>query len=65
MERVKALIRRTYRGNKPIAEKISFNQGDLEIEQTKMTVEKTGEAVRLTALFFNYFIDMIPYPSEL
>lgn len=48
MERVKALLRRSYQSNKALAEKLFFNQGDLEIDFGKMTVKKAGENVHLT-----------------
>lgn len=48
MERVKALLRRSYQSNKALAEKLFFNDGDLEIDIGKMTVKKAGENVHLT-----------------
>lgn len=49
MERVKALMRRTYQGSNPLAEKLYFNDGDLEVALDEMTVKKAGEPVHLTA----------------
>ena len=52
MERVKALIRRTYHGTTPLAEQLYFNNGDLEVELDKMVVKKAGELVYLTSKEF-------------
>lgn len=49
MERVKALMRRTYQGANPLAEKLYFNQGELEIGLDEMTVKKLGKEVHLTS----------------
>ncbi|MDN6195052.1 MAG: response regulator transcription factor [Atopostipes suicloacalis] len=49
MERVKALLRRSYQSRKPLAEKLYFNEDDLEIDIGKMTVKKAGERVHLTS----------------
>ncbi len=49
MSRVKALLRRSYQGSNPLAEKLYFNDGDLEIDLDKMEVAKAGEIVHLTA----------------
>lgn len=48
MSRVKALLRRAYPAGKPLAEKISFNEGDLEIDIDQMEVLKNGTPVPLT-----------------
>lgn len=46
--RVKALLRRSYQGKSPLAEKLYFNQNDLEIDVDRMEVVKSGEEVHLT-----------------
>ena len=53
MERVKALMRRTYQGTNPLAEKFSFNEGDLVIQLDEMIVKKAGNKVHLTSNEFN------------
>lgn len=56
MERVKALIRRSYQGNHPLAEKLYFNEGDLEINLEKMDVKKAGKSVHFTAHEFKILL---------
>lgn len=46
--RVKALIRRAYRDNKPLADYFVFNEGDLEVDVKKFEVKKKGELLNLT-----------------
>lgn len=46
--RVRALLRRSYREEAPLADILTFNSGDLEIDMKKMIVKKQGEAVSLT-----------------
>jgi DNA-binding response OmpR family regulator len=46
--RVKALIRRAYRDNKPLADYLVFNEGDLEVDVKKFEVKKKGELLNLT-----------------
>lgn len=40
VSRVKALLRRSYRDSNPLAEKLVFNDGDLEVDIDKMIVRK-------------------------
>lgn len=47
--RVRALLRRAYRDFSPMADILTFNNGDLEIDIKKMEVKKQGEAIVLTA----------------
>lgn len=47
--RVRALLRRAYRDFAPMADILTFNNGDLEIDIKKMEVKKQGEAIVLTA----------------
>ncbi|MDN6162203.1 MAG: response regulator transcription factor [Atopostipes sp.] len=49
VERVKALMRRTYQNVKPLAETFYFNGQDLEIQLDEMMVKKAGVEVYLTA----------------
>lgn len=47
--RVRALLRRAYRDFSPMADILTFNNGDLEVDIKKMEVKKQGEAIVLTA----------------
>ncbi len=59
VSRVKALLRRSYPNSRPSAEKLSFNNGDLEIEVDKMIVKKNNENVNLTANEFKILLALI------
>jgi len=62
--RVKALIRRTYRNNKPLAELLIINNGDLEINIEKMTIKKQGETITLTSNEFKILIALLVSPGQ-
>ena len=47
VSRVKAIIRRTYRDKNPLAELLIINNGDLEINTTKMVLKKQGHPITL------------------
>ncbi len=47
--RVRALLRRAYRDEIPMADILTFNKGDLEIDIKRMIVKKKGQTVSLTA----------------
>ena len=49
VSRVKAIIRRTYRDNNPLAELLIINNGDLEINIDKMIIKKQGTPITLTS----------------
>ncbi|NLK43527.1 MAG: response regulator transcription factor [Tissierellia bacterium] len=57
--RVKALLRRAYPHSRPSAEKLSFNNGDLEIEVEKMVVRKNNINVNLTTNEFKILLALI------
>ncbi len=57
--RVKALLRRSYQGRNPLAEKLYFNEGDLEIDVDKMRVNKSGEEVHLTVNEFKILLTFV------
>lgn len=59
VSRVKALLRRSYPNSRPSAEKLSFNNGDLEIEVDKMIVRKSNENVSLTANEFKILLALV------
>src|SRR5690554_6821589 len=59
VSRVKALLRRAYPNTRPSAEKLSFNNGDLEIEIDKMVVKKNNRNVNLTTNEFKILLALI------
>ena len=62
--RVKAIIRRTYRDNKPLAEVLIINNGDLEINIEKMTIKKQGQPITLTTNEFKILIALLVNPGQ-
>ena len=62
--RVKAIIRRTYRDNRPLAELLNINNGDLEINIEKMTIKKQGETITLTTNEFKILIALLVNPGQ-
>jgi DNA-binding response OmpR family regulator len=65
VSRVKALIRRTYRDTNPLAEILSFNNGDLEINIGKMLVKKRDNPIILTANEFKILIALLTNPGQI
>lgn len=62
--RVKALLRRSYRkDNKPLAEKLSFDNGRIIVELEKMLVTKNNEIVDLTTNEFKIFSVFVKNPG--
>lgn len=57
--RVKALLRRSYQGSNPLAQKLYFNEGDLDIDIDKMRVNKLGEEVHLTLNEFKILLTFV------
>lgn len=64
VSRVKALIRRSYRDYKPLAEKVSFNNGDLEIEVDKMILRKNNKNIELTTNEFKILLALVSNPNQ-
>ncbi|MCB2294016.1 response regulator transcription factor [Clostridium algoriphilum] len=64
ISRVKAIIRRTYRDNNPLAELLIINKGDLEINIGKMIVKKQGRPITLTANEFKILIALLTNPGQ-
>ncbi|NLI90133.1 MAG: response regulator transcription factor [Epulopiscium sp.] len=62
--RVKALLRRSYRDFSPMAEILSFNNGDLEIDANKMIVKKAGNIVKLTTNEFKVLLALVSNPGH-
>lgn len=65
VSRVKALIRRTYRDNKPLAEILIINNGDLEINIEKMIIKKQGKIITLTSNEFKILIALLTNPGQI
>ncbi|EKQ53068.1 MULTISPECIES: response regulator transcription factor [unclassified Clostridium] len=63
--RVRALLRRAYRDFTPMADFLTFNNGDLEVNIKKMEVKKRGENVNLTANEFKILIVFITNPEQI
>lgn len=63
ISRVKALLRRSYRDFKPLAEVLSFNDGDLEILVEEMGVKKDGLNVELTTIEFKVLSSLVSNPN--
>lgn len=64
VSRVKALLRRSYRDSNPLAEKLVFNDGDLEVDIDKMIVRKKGENVYLTSNEFKILSSLLTRPGQ-
>ncbi|HEY5588056.1 MAG TPA: response regulator transcription factor [Candidatus Paceibacterota bacterium] len=65
VSRVKAIIRRTYRENGPLAELLIINNGDLEINIEKMIIKKQGNLIALTSNEFKILIALLTNPGQL
>ena len=65
VSRVKALIRRTYRDNNPLAELLIINNGDLEINIEKKIIKKQGESITLTTNEFKILIALLTNPGQI
>ncbi len=63
--RVKALLRRTYRDNYPLAEILIINNGDLEIDIEKKEVKKKGNLISLTTNEFKVLIALLTNPGQI
>lgn len=64
VSRVKALLRRSYKGSKPLAETLSFNNKDLEIDVDKITVKKMGINTNPTTIEFKVLLALVSNPSQ-
>lgn len=62
--RVRALLRRTYRDTIPIADILSFNKGDLEVDIKKVIVKKQGNVVSLTTNEFKILTVLLTNPGQ-
>ncbi len=64
VSRVKALLRRSYRDSSPMAEKLTFNNGDLEVDIDKMIVRKNGKTIYLTSNEFKVLVSLLTRPGQ-
>jgi DNA-binding response OmpR family regulator len=64
VSRVKAIIRRTYRDNSPLAQLLIINNGDLEINIEKMIIKKQGTTITLTSNEFKILIALLTNPGQ-
>lgn len=62
--RVRALLRRAYRDVTPMADILTFNHGDLEVDVKKMIVKKQGKAVGLTTNEFKVLTILLTNPGQ-
>lgn len=62
--RVRALLRRAYRDFSPMADILTFNNGDLEVDIKKMVVKKQGVVVNLTTNEFKILTIFLSNPTQ-
>ena len=62
--RMEAVLRRTTSDLKPLAEKISWNDHDLQIDFEHNEVRKRGEPVSLTPCEWKILFAMVKYPKK-
>ncbi|MDD7793311.1 response regulator transcription factor [Clostridium sp. 'White wine YQ'] len=63
--RVRALLRRSYRDDLPMADILTFDNGDLEIDIKKMLVRKQGQPVTLTTNEFKILLTLLSNPNQI
>lgn len=56
VSRVKALLRRSYKGGLKASNRFSFNNNDLLIDKDRMMVKKDGKDISLTTVEFNILL---------
>lgn len=62
--RVRALLRRSYKNFAPMADILTFDNGDLEVNIKKMIVKKQGEVVSLTTNEFKILTIFLMNPEK-
>lgn len=62
--RVSALLRRSSDEPVPLANRISFNNGDLMIDTAKYEVKKRGQVIKLTPTEFRLLMALIKYSTR-
>jgi DNA-binding response OmpR family regulator len=63
--RVKANIRRTDNDPVPLSRILSFNDGDLTVNDLNYEVRKKGKVIDLTPIEYDILITFIKYPSKI
>lgn len=64
VSRVKALLRRSYKGSKPLAGMLSYNNNDLVIDVDKMVVKKNDINTNPTTIEFKVLLALVSNPSQ-
>ena len=64
ISRVKALLRRSYKGTKPLAEILNFNNNDLVIDIDKMIVKKRDINTNPTTVEFKVLLALVSNTSQ-
>lgn len=62
--RIEAILRRAADDLKPLAEKIQWNNGELEIDFHQKTLKKRGRAVSLTPIEWKILTAFFKYPKK-
>jgi len=62
--RIEAIMRRSSGDLVPLYRKMSFNEGDLEVDLENHSIKKDGEVVNLTPNEFKILAAMIKYPNK-
>lgn len=63
--RARSLLRRCSDGISPLYSKMSWNNGNLEIDIDEMTVRKAGNPINLTPTEFKILSSMIKHPKKI
>lgn len=64
LARVQAIIRRSGDETVPLSNQLSFNNGDLIIDNLRHEVRKAGQAVLLTPNEYRILLTLIKYPTK-
>jgi DNA-binding response OmpR family regulator len=62
--RVRAILRRTQGGDQPLVERLSFDDGALEIDTIQHEVRRDGELVELTPNEYKLLVTLAQYPGR-
>lgn len=62
--RVQAVFRRSLEDLKPLAEKFSWNNGDLVIDYDRKEVHKKGKTIAITPIEWKILSEFIKYPQK-
>ncbi len=62
--RIQAVLRRSDRDLKPLAEKFSWNHADLVIDYNRKEVQKKGESISLTPIEWKILAAFTKYPQK-